>query len=422
MLHRFYAKGVNCCAEVQALLDCPPVGPCRGVEANCGDLAAAFADTPVLPDYPDGLGDYACAAFPNDDNPRDSLIAGLLAFAISLPVTLFLQTCFELANDNEAPESWLVWTGLWQRVVFGPQAHRRWHYTGPAGQPVRYVKWFVRSVDAPKFETLLNLWFSFKAWVTCSLTPWAEEAAEAEAEAAAEEDTANHVDPTDGLVTMTVLSESSHGHGEASEYAVEVPPSVVSSRSAPSTSFRSAKELRLSKRKLTALGIGGVYLIWAFFSWVVFTYGMLIYKLLGPSTQDSFATSFGVSYGVGAAAEWQARRMRVVLMRSRRADRIRARRTLPRRRRRQFSSSPSWSGCTSQNRCRGSKSTSPTCRRRRCCSSTSASTSTSKPSCSQPTAPASATAEPRQRAELGSHARPLCMQHICLSQRHWRWR
>ena len=32
---------------------------------------------------------------------------------------------------------------------------------------------------------------------------------------------------------------------------------------------------------------------------------MLIYKLLGPSTQDSFATSFGVSYGVGAAAEWK---------------------------------------------------------------------------------------------------------------------
>ena len=34
---------------------------------------------------------------------------------------------------------------------------------------------------------------------------------------------------------------------------------------------------------------------------------MLIYKLLGDEAQNSFATSWGVSYGVGAAAEWQAR-------------------------------------------------------------------------------------------------------------------
>ena len=264
---------------MQALLECPPVGPCRGVEANCGDLAEAFADTPVLPDYPNGLADYTCSAFPNDENQRDTLIVGLLAFAISLPVTLFLQTCFELANDNEAPESWLAWGGS-PRFVFGPQAHRRWRYTGPAGQPVRYVRWFVRSVDAPKFETLMNLWFSLKAFVTRSLTPWEEEAEEFEATLAAE-----------------AAAEAAAAEGE--EGSIARPSGTVS------TSFASAKRLRFSKRKLTAVGVGGVYLIWAFFSWVVFTYGMLIYKLLGPSTQDSFATSFGVSYGVGAAAEWK---------------------------------------------------------------------------------------------------------------------
>ena len=32
---------------------------------------------------------------------------------------------------------------------------------------------------------------------------------------------------------------------------------------------------------------------------------MLIYKLLGDSAQSSFASSFGVSYAVGAASEWQ---------------------------------------------------------------------------------------------------------------------
>lgn len=222
------------------------MGPCRGVEATCGELAGAFADTPVLPDYPNGLADYACTAFPDDENPRDSLIVGLLAFAIALPVTLFLQTCFELANDNEAPESWLTWGGN-QRFVFGPQAHRRWRYTGPAGQPCRYVRWFVRSVDAPKFETMMNLGLSLKAFVTRTQTPWAEEASEYEASVAAAEEAAS----------------------EANEGSVARPSGKVS------TSFASAKRLRSSKRKLTAVGIGGVYLIWAFFSWVVFTCALL---------------------------------------------------------------------------------------------------------------------------------------------------
>jgi hypothetical protein len=32
---------------------------------------------------------------------------------------------------------------------------------------------------------------------------------------------------------------------------------------------------------------------------------MLIYKLLGDDAQQSFARSWGISYGVGAAAEWK---------------------------------------------------------------------------------------------------------------------
>ncbi len=242
---------------MQAILGCGPVGPCRGVTANCGDLPAAFADTPVLPDFPDGMADYVCAAFPNDENERDSLIVGLLAFAIALPVTLFLQTCFELANDNEAPESWLMWAGL-PRLALGAAAARRWHYTGPQGQPSRFVRWYCRSVDAPKFETLLNLWLSFKAWATCSKPPWMEEAEEAEAEDAAAADSAGKADASADIDTPAAAAASDDGSVKAHSVAA---------------SFASAKELRFSKRRLTAVGIGGIYLIWAFFSWVVFTYG-----------------------------------------------------------------------------------------------------------------------------------------------------
>ncbi len=35
--------------------------------------------------------------------------------------------------------------------------------------------------------------------------------------------------------------------------------------------------------------------------------GMLCYKLLGDEAQSSFARSWGISYGVGAASEWKAR-------------------------------------------------------------------------------------------------------------------
>ena len=33
--------------------------------------------------------------------------------------------------------------------------------------------------------------------------------------------------------------------------------------------------------------------------------GMLVYKLLGDEAQASFARSWGISYGMGAAAEWK---------------------------------------------------------------------------------------------------------------------
>ena len=94
------------------LLDCPGVGPCRDVVGNCGDLAGVFADTPVPPYFPDGLKDYTCTTFPDEDRPLDSFVVGLISLAVALPVTLFLTSCFEIANDSEAPESWLFYGGI----------------------------------------------------------------------------------------------------------------------------------------------------------------------------------------------------------------------------------------------------------------------------------------------------------------------
>ena len=66
-----------------------------------------------------------------------------------------------------------------------------------------------------------------------------------------------------------------------------------------------AKQLRRSKRQLTALGLFGILLLWACFAWFIITYGLLIFELLGRDAEESFIRSWGVSYGVGAASEWR---------------------------------------------------------------------------------------------------------------------
>ena len=89
LLTHAHAKGVNCCAEVRLLLDsgpdggnCPSVDDCRGFNGTCGELPSQFATVAVMPDYPNGLQDYTCTAFPNDDNSVDSFIVGLISLAI----------------------------------------------------------------------------------------------------------------------------------------------------------------------------------------------------------------------------------------------------------------------------------------------------------------------------------------------------
>ena len=107
----FYAKAVNCCADVRDILATGTcrTGPCPNVTSDCAALPQLFALEPIQPEYPNGLSDYTCHAFPDDDKPVDSFIVGLISIAIALPVSLFLATCFSIANDSEAPENWLEW-------------------------------------------------------------------------------------------------------------------------------------------------------------------------------------------------------------------------------------------------------------------------------------------------------------------------
>jgi hypothetical protein len=185
-------KATNCCAALRIILNsgpdggaCPPgAGPCRGFEGNCGDIIAQYADLPVLPDHPNGMADYVCTAFPDDARFVDTFLVSLLSIGAALPVTLVIFTCFDMANDGGAPSNVLAWPMAWPALVWGPNAHRKWHYVRE-GQPPFFVKWFIRFRLWGYVTIAQDLWTRFVCMLTCAEMPWhveAREAAEAEEE------------------------------------------------------------------------------------------------------------------------------------------------------------------------------------------------------------------------------------------------
>jgi hypothetical protein len=125
------------------------------------------------------------------------------------------------------------------------------------------VKWFIRSIGAPQTETILNLWRSLVAFVTCSLPPWTIEAREAEAEEAKEKQAA---------VAAAAEGDAPAGDAPAGDApAGEEEGQDARSEKAPSTrsSVRDARSLARYKRIMTATGFIGTYICWAIFAWCV---------------------------------------------------------------------------------------------------------------------------------------------------------
>jgi len=257
------------CIAIRSVLDGGPDGgncspadfnaPCRGFTGECGVLEDQFANVAVLPLYPGGMVDYTCSAFPDDGNALDSFLVGLISIAIALPVGLFLESCFEIANDSEQPESILIWLG-WRKMVFGAEAHRKWHYTRDK-QPCRHVKWWLRSQDAPKPETIINLFHSARSFFKGTLPPWTVEAREEEEEAVVE--LVNEVleETLEQALSASSGSQRTHNSENGSEQARS------ESGGSTSSSLKEARELRLYKRIVMTAGLVGVYVTWTIFAW-----------------------------------------------------------------------------------------------------------------------------------------------------------
>ena len=243
-----------------------------------------------------------------------------------------------IANDSEAPESWLEWFG-WRKLVFGFDAHRRWHYTGPLGQPNRHVKWFIRSVGAPDPETAINLWHSLVAWVTGTDPPWIEEwreAVEAEAEEDAEEEAEAEVEapacdshsgsshqvngsarlPADAPRALKLLhlaeqdALDTHALGNGKVHAAD----DFGDGASTTSSVRSARALAQYKRVIALTGFFGVYVTWALFAWFIFVRARA--HLLRGWRADMRHCACARFMGCSSTSCWATRRSRSLRVRA----------------------------------------------------------------------------------------------------------
>jgi hypothetical protein len=164
----FYSRGANCCAEIRLILECDPVGPCRGFEGDCADIIPQFESVqgPYVygepPEEHAYLDEYVCHQFPDEENYWDQVLVGLISVAVALPIDLFLARAFEIANEGDAPECWLDAPAGRLKLLIGKDAHRGWHLADPAAPVSDFVLWVVRYSGG---ETLIQSCFRALDWL-----------------------------------------------------------------------------------------------------------------------------------------------------------------------------------------------------------------------------------------------------------------
>ena len=256
-----------------------PAGPCLGSLGACGDLPTQFANLQGAYVYglPGGeschttLGDYVCHAFPDDAYVTDQIFVGLICVAVALPVTMFLERAFETANEVDgAAEGWVIWGGLW-RLVMGKDAHKRWRWTtSPGDPPGEFVQLLTTDpgyIDLAKFAASKAL----------------------------------------RQLKQLMRPRDAHADFGADEQDRPSPGAQSGDEGEEEEAYDDAHARRgaLVRRAYAAAGLLGVYVTWAIFSWFIFTYGMIIYRRLGPEAEKQFVKTWGVGVGMDNVQQWR---------------------------------------------------------------------------------------------------------------------
>jgi len=212
--------------------------------------------------------EYVCHAFPDDAYVTDQFFVALIGVAVALPVDMFLQHAFEVANEVDgAPESWLIWRGMW-KMLLGKKAHSEWHFTDETRTHPTELAMFIIREDDPAWPDVVMF---IVTWVPGRLL---------------------------AMLKHVIGIKDSEGNEEEKE-------DEKSEGSSEESAGAEARRDRLMKRLYASFGLIGIYICWAIFSWFIFVYGMIIYKNLGPEAQNSFSQTWGVSYALDNCSEWQ---------------------------------------------------------------------------------------------------------------------
>ncbi len=242
------------------------MGPCRGFEGDCADIIPQFEGVqgPYIygepPEEHMFLDDYVCHAFPgaralaatgallrwiavvswaqltqaaraprpDDENYWDQILVGLISVAVALPIDMFLARAFEIANEGDAPESWLDAPAGRVKLIIGKDAHQGWHLANPSEPVSDFVLWVVRYSWEPLIASLLRLagWL-FRRWCPCCAS---KEANDDEA-------------------------AGKHAEGEDEDEPSAAPSGASNASSAARADAR-------SKRLYASAGLLGVYICW----------------------------------------------------------------------------------------------------------------------------------------------------------------
>jgi hypothetical protein len=165
----------------------------------------------------------------------------------------------QVANEvDEAPEGWLIWTGVW-KLVFGKKAHAQWHFADASRpRPSALAMRILRGENPGGFEVLafrlelsplrpfarlLALAYEFEAWMELPHTL---------------RDLALFLPRLvlalgRCLLRRPAAEKEEQEEEEGSEASVET----------------MARRDRLRKRLCAAAGLTGIYLVWVIFSWCV---------------------------------------------------------------------------------------------------------------------------------------------------------
>jgi hypothetical protein len=266
----YFSRSLNCCLEARAFLGCSAVTsePCHAFTGDCADILTSFEGV-VFDEAPGVPPDYVCLAFPNDDSFRDSIILGLISWACSLPVPVFILNCFWCANSFDYDASWLRWD-FQRRMLLGranwrykPSPQQQQNSSGVQGDsappPPKPPPGFVRRLAATAWG--VNVWYNLEQ----------------------------------GLIERPVA------WGFARENRARVRRGQP--RIEDGTRLAAGMQTQIKMQQFAVIGVLATYVIWAVMTWIIFTYGALVYRMMGDAAQQKFAQGWAIGLAISQATQ-----------------------------------------------------------------------------------------------------------------------